>query len=134
MDVRVDETRQDKLAVEIDDLGLWPDQPLHVGVTANREDSIAGKGDRLLDGARCVRRVDLPVQKDHVRLAVRASLEVGNPKTRRYYSGDNHADTDTFHCFLPTEKPQPMMHPEAGTPKRIPAARLLPCLQPTSTG
>ena len=79
MDVRVDETGQDELAAKIDDVGRRPDQLLHVSIIANGEDGVAGKGDRLLDGAVGIGRVDLAVVQHDVGLALLSSACVGGP-------------------------------------------------------
>ena len=66
MDVRVDQARQDGLALEIDDLGAGALGFQHLVVAADLEDLAALDGNRLVNGELLVDGDDLAVVQDQV--------------------------------------------------------------------
>jgi hypothetical protein len=79
MDVRVDQPRQDKLPLEVDHRGGGPNQRRDLCIRADGNDGVAFEGDRLLDRAGLIGRVDLSVSEDDIRLAVLSGPGVGEP-------------------------------------------------------
>ena len=91
MCVCVDQSGKDQFPAKVDDFRSGSDQRLHVLIIANGDNAVAREGDRLLERARRVSRVDLPMPEHHIGLSI-----LGGPDIVKRETG-NEANDDRYY-------------------------------------
>src|SRR5262249_23662929 len=89
MDVCVVQSGKNQFPAKIDlvCLPLFAQQ-LDLGIIANGDDAVAREGDRLLDRARRVGRVDLPIPEHHISLSILGGPDIVKPETANEANDD----------------------------------------------